>query len=124
MTRSVSSIVPTTGSATALEAVAAALRASGAFFVGRHHYAGIRQRIIDGNPALQEREQIKRLHLTEAITEALRARGIADATARLTAEFGTVAFHHAFTRWVTADDESDLGEFAVAVLDELRAAAA
>lgn len=110
--------------ATPLEAVAAALRASGGFFVGRHHHAGIRQRIIDANPALQEREQIKRLHLTEAVAEALRARGVADATARLTAELGTVAFHHAFTRWVTAEEDSDLGALAVAVLGELRAAAA
>ncbi|MHB1598745.1 MAG: TetR family transcriptional regulator [Acidimicrobiales bacterium] len=102
--------------ATPPEAVTAALRAAGGFFVGRHHHAGIRQRIIDANPALQEREQIKRLHLTEAITEALRARGVADATARLTAELGTVAFHHAFTRWVTAEQDTDFAELAVTVL--------
>jgi AcrR family transcriptional regulator len=106
-----------------LEAVAAALLAGGDFFVGRHHYAGIRQRIIDANPALREREQIKRLHLTEAIAEALRARGVADPAAQLTAELCTVAFHHAFTRWVTADDETPLGPLALAALRELRAAA-
>ncbi|MBW4030477.1 MAG: helix-turn-helix transcriptional regulator [Acidobacteria bacterium] len=102
----------------------AALEAAGGFFVDRHHHAGIRQRIIDAYPALQEREQIKRLHLTEAITEALRARGVTDATARPTAERGTVAFHHAFTRWVTAEQDTDLAEPAVTVLGELRAAAA
>ncbi|MAU94305.1 TetR/AcrR family transcriptional regulator [Microbacterium sp. UBA3394] len=106
-----------------LDAVAEALRAAGGFFVGRHRYAGVRQRIIDANPELQEREQIKRLHLTEAIAAALRARGVADATSRLTAELGTVAFSHAFSRWVTADDDSDLGALAVDVLAELRAAA-
>jgi AcrR family transcriptional regulator len=109
---------------TPLEAVAAALQAAGGFFAGRHDQARIRQRIIDANPALQEREQVKRLHLTEAIAEALRSRGVPDPTARLTAELGTVAFHNAFTRWVSAEDDSDLGALAVAVLGELRAAAA
>jgi AcrR family transcriptional regulator len=110
--------------AAALDAVAAALLAAGGFFVGRHRYATIRQRIIDSTPALREREQIKRLHLTEAIAEALSARGIPDSTARLTAELGTVAFHHAFTQWVSADEETQLGPLAVAALGELRAAAA
>ncbi|HEY0247199.1 MAG TPA: TetR family transcriptional regulator [Gryllotalpicola sp.] len=110
--------------ATPLDAVAAALRAAGGFFVGRHPHAGIRQRIIDANPALQEREQIKRLHLTEAMAEALHARGVPDPTARLTAELGTVAFHLAFVRWVTAERDSDLGALALDVLAELRAAAA
>ena len=107
-----------------LDAVAAALRASGGFFAGRHRYARIRQRIIDANPALQEREQMKRLHLTEAIADALRGRGVPDPTARLTAELGTVSFHQAFTRWVAAEEERDLGDVAVGVLGEVRAAAA
>jgi AcrR family transcriptional regulator len=107
-----------------LEAVSAALRAAGGYFVGRHYRAGVRQRILEANPALQEREQIKRLHLTEAIAEALRSRGVTDPTARLTAELGTVAFHNAFTRWVAAEEELDLGDLAVTVLAELRAAAA
>jgi AcrR family transcriptional regulator len=109
--------------ATPLEAVAAALQASGSYFVGRHHHAGIRQRIIDGNPALQEREQMKRRHLTDAIANALRARGVAGTKANLTAELGAVAFSQAFARWVTAEQESDLGALAVEVLGELRAAA-
>ena len=109
--------------ATPLETVAAALRATGPFFAGRHHYAGIRQQIITANPALREREQIKRLHLTEAMGQALRERGFPDATADLTAELGTVAFHRAFARWVAAERESDLGALAVRTLTELRAAA-
>jgi AcrR family transcriptional regulator len=107
-----------------LDAVTAALRASGGFFTARHDLARRRQSVIDTNPALQEREQIKRLHLTEAIAGALRERGVADGTARLTAELATVAFHQAFARWVSSPDDGDLGELAVAVLGELRAAAA
>ena len=110
--------------ASPLDAVAAALRATGPFFEGRHAYARQRNAIINANPALQEREQVKRLHLTDAIAAALRERGATDATAALTAELCTAAFHQAFARWVACDEESDLGELAVAVLDELRAAAA
>lgn len=107
-----------------LGAVSAALQAAGGFFVDRHGMAGVRQRIIDANPPLQEREQIKRLHLTEAIAGALRSRGVAEPTARLTAELGTVAFYHAFTHWVASEGDVDLGALAVTVLAELRAAAA
>lgn len=110
--------------ATPLDAVADALRATGAFFAGRHPYARQRSAVIGANTALQEREQVKRLHLTDAIAAALRARGVSDATAALTAELASVAFHQAFARWVACDEESDLGVLAVRVLDELRAAAA
>ena len=114
-------IADTPAGATPLEAVAAALQAAGSFFAGRHEGARIRQRIIDANPALQEREQIKRLRLTEAIASALQARGTPEAAARLTAELGTVAFHHAFARWVASiEDDADLGALALAVLRELR----
>lgn len=107
-----------------IDAAAAALAATGEYFAGRHPYARTRSRVINAHPALQEREQVKRLHLTEAIAAALVARGVPETTAALTAELTSAAFHQAFARWVAADDESDLGDLAVAVLDELRAAAA
>ncbi|MFC4243708.1 TetR/AcrR family transcriptional regulator [Gryllotalpicola reticulitermitis] len=110
--------------ATPMQALAAALTAAGGYFVGRHPYARQRNTVIAANPALQERELVKRLHLTEAVADALRSRGAHDATAQLTAELGTVAFHQAFARWVARDEDSDLGALALAVLDELRAAAA
>ncbi|MCL2516489.1 MAG: TetR/AcrR family transcriptional regulator [Microbacteriaceae bacterium] len=110
--------------ATPLEAVVAALRAAGGFFEGRHPYARRRTAVITSNAALLEREQIKRVHLTDAIAEALRERGAPAPVAALTAELGTVAFHQAFARWVAADVETDLGALAVQVLGELRAAIA
>ncbi|GAA4191582.1 TetR/AcrR family transcriptional regulator [Gryllotalpicola kribbensis] len=109
--------------ASPLDAAALALRAAGKWFEGRHPYARRRAAVIAAHPALQEREQVKRLHLTEAIAAALVARGTGEAAAALTAELTSVAFHQAFTRWVTADEESDLGDLAVGVLDELRALA-
>ncbi|GAA4167295.1 helix-turn-helix domain-containing protein [Gryllotalpicola koreensis] len=106
--------------ASPLDAGAAALRAVGAWFAGRHPYARRRAAVVAANPALQEREQVKRLHLTEAIAAALLARGAAQPAAALTAELISVAFHQAFVRWVAADEESDLGDLAISVLGELR----
>jgi AcrR family transcriptional regulator len=104
-----------------LDAAVLALRAVGEWFEGRHPYARHRAGVIDANPALQEREQVKRLHLTEAIAAALVARGTPAVQAALVAELTTVAFHQAFARWVAAAEESDLGALAIEVLAELRA---
>lgn len=109
--------------ASPFDAITAALRASGEWFAGRHPYARRRAAVIDANPALQEREQVKRLHLTEAIAASLVDRGVAAPAAALVAELASVAFHQAFARWVALDEESDLGELAVTVLGELRALA-
>jgi len=109
--------------ASPLDAATAALRAAGEWFEGRHPYARRRAAVIDAHAALQEREQIKRLHLSEAIAGALAARGTAPGAAALAAELTTVAFHQAFACWVAADEESDLGDIAVGVLAELRALA-
>lgn len=106
--------------ATPIEAVTAALRATGTFFRGRHQSARLRQRIIDANPALQERELIKRQHLIESIDRALQERGTPEPAARLTAELAAIAFHEAFSRWLATDTALDLGALAVSVLNELR----
>jgi AcrR family transcriptional regulator len=110
--------------ASPLDAAVLALRAAGRWFEGRHPYARRRATVVAAHAALQEREQVKRLHLTEAIAATLVARGVPEAAAALTAELTTVAFHQAFARWVALDEESDLGELAVGVLGELRALAA
>ena len=106
-----------------LDAITAALRAAGAWFEGRHPYARRRAAVIDANPALLERELVKRLHLTEGIAAALVARGAAAGAAALAAELATVSFYQAFARWVAEPEESNLGALAVSVLGELRALA-
>lgn len=107
-----------------LELVTAGLEAAGTTFAGMHRRSRRRQSVIDANPPLQEREQTKRMHLTEELAAALRHRGVDDPAAILTAELGTVAFHTAFTRWVRAEEEQDLARLATEVLSELRIAAA
>ena len=60
------------------------------------------------------------------VTDALAARGVPDATARVAGELGVLAFKQAFARWSDGepDDAGALGRHATTALDELRAAAA
>lgn len=107
-----------------LELIDAGLQSAGSFFAGMHQQSRRRQSVIDANPALQEREQMKRMHLTEQLGSALRARGVDDDLAGLVAELGAAAFHLAFARWVRADEEQDLAALASRTLGQLRRAAA
>ena len=109
--------------ASPLEAAESALDAAGPFFADRRDWALRRSAVIAANPALLEREAVKRAQLTDAIAGALRERGASDAAAALTAELAVVAFYQAFARWLVAGEESDLGVLAREVLAELRALA-
>jgi AcrR family transcriptional regulator len=91
-------------SVTALEAVTAAVGAAGAAldeFRGRE-FARARQRVIVANPELRERELIKLAGVTAGMAEALRARGVEEPEASMTAELGMAAFRVAFERWLAA----------------------
>ena len=76
----------------------------------RRPWSRRRQRVIDANPALQERESLKRVSLTDALTEALVDRGADDVDARLTAEIGVSAFFVAFRAWIRADEQRSLDD--------------
>ncbi|HEU0206195.1 MAG TPA: TetR family transcriptional regulator [Pseudolysinimonas sp.] len=106
-------------SATPLDAVGAALDAVGAVFVDLD-YSRTRQRIIDSDDSLQERELIKRDRLATAVTQALRARGVAEPTASLAAQTGIGVFHIAFASWIAPANTSSYAEIARGLLDELR----
>jgi AcrR family transcriptional regulator len=108
------------GSASALQAVSAALEAPGALFV--REFARRRQAVILGTPELQERELIKLASLTDALADALRRRGVRDPVARLAGETGMAVFRITFERWVTDPDERSWTEHlrdALAEFDEL-----
>ena len=94
-----------------LEAVGAALEAAGAVFVDLEH-SRTRQLVIDSDASLQERELIKKERLATAITDALRARGIGEPAASLTAHAGVGVFHVAFVSWIAvgAELERSLGK--------------
>jgi AcrR family transcriptional regulator len=107
-----------------LDAVAAALDAVTAGFEERRPFAARRQEIIASHPELQERELIKLASLAAAVADALRARGVGDPAAILTAEAGIAIFRVAFERWVDAGNTRSFQQIARDALRELRALAA
>jgi AcrR family transcriptional regulator len=99
-------------------ASATPLDAVGEVFVDLDH-SRTRQRIIDSNDSLQERELIKRDRLATAVTEALRARGVVDPTASLAAQTGIGVFHVAFAAWIAPTNTRSYADIARGLLAEL-----
>jgi AcrR family transcriptional regulator len=73
---------------------------------------------------LQERDALKTVSLAAAMTTALVARGVPEMTAHLAGELGVLAFKQGYARWSESDhhDGTGLAEYALAALDDLRAA--
>jgi len=112
-------------SATAADCLATALEAVGVVFTPqRHEFVLQRRSVIEAHSELQERELLKMARLGLAVTEALRARGADDVTARLAAEVGMLAFSTAFARWATPGNEEPFPAIARAALRELQDRAA
>lgn len=111
-------------SASPIDAVTVALEATGPMFEERRDSARRRQRVIDANTELRERELIKLESLASALADALRRRGVADPAATLTAEAGIAVFRVAFARWVSDSDSRDLPQHIRESLDELQAVTA
>jgi AcrR family transcriptional regulator len=108
-------------SASPLEAVGAALKATGELFTDRREHARRRQAVIEANAGLQERELIKLASLAVAMAEELGRRGVGELAAKLTAETGVAVFKVAFDRWINARKDTDLAQVVGDSLDELRA---
>ncbi|MDQ2653546.1 MAG: TetR family transcriptional regulator [Chloroflexota bacterium] len=100
-------------SATPMQLVAAAVR-SGADTLPDDQQGNARTRhgIIASNPALLERERHKGAAIADGVRQALRERGIDDATAVLAAESTVTIFHLAFTRWLDDDSARPLTDIA------------
>ncbi|MGP0027439.1 MAG: TetR family transcriptional regulator [Streptosporangiaceae bacterium] len=107
-----------------IDAVAAALQATGAIFDQRRALVRQRQTVIAANSELRERELIKLATLSAAIAGTLRERGVKDPAASLTAEAGIAVFKIAFERWITGPGQQDFGYFVRECLDELKAVTA
>jgi AcrR family transcriptional regulator len=105
----------------ALDLVTAGLISGSAFFTAeRRSWSRNRQRVIDANPALQEREARKRAVLADAMDAALRARGVPEVDARLVAEIGSALFSTAFRRWLADDEARPVDEIELELLARLR----
>ena len=104
------------------ELATAAIAAAGEFFPDdRRPWSRQRQSVIDANPALLERELLKRSALGDALTVAIRDRGIPETDARIATETGLTAFHLAFHRWIAPGEERALLEIEQDVLARMAA---
>ncbi len=108
-------------SAAPIDAVAQALKAAGALLQGRRSRARQRQRVIDANTDLRERELIKLASLAAALAEGLRARGVDEPAAHVTAEAGIAVFKVAFSRWLESSSEPELARHIDQGFAQLRA---
>ncbi|KAA2260664.1 TetR family transcriptional regulator [Solihabitans fulvus] len=94
--------------ASTLDLVAAALDATVDILGGDRVLARKRHTVIMANPDLRERELIKIAHMSAALADGLRRRGIGDTEASLAAEAGTAVYRVAYEQWVYAADDLDL----------------
>jgi AcrR family transcriptional regulator len=110
--------------ATAIEAVAAALDGTAAFFNDNRDFARQRSLVIAATAELRERELIKLATLSAALAEGLRSRGIHEPDASLAGEAGIAVFRVAFGRWVGESEQRSFSEIVGESLARLRALAA
>jgi AcrR family transcriptional regulator len=120
----VGAVAAAPAAAAPIDAVVAGLESVGDLLQERRDYARRRQAVIAANAELQERELIKLASLASAVAEALRARGVDEPSASLTAEAGIAVFRVAFERWVEEPDARDLPQIIRESLDQLRAVTA
>lgn len=105
----------------ALEIVIAAFEATEFFDPERREHARRRQRLLEANAELQERELMKLASLASAVAVALRSRGVAEPAATLAADAGLAVFRAAFGRWIEDADLQDFGCHVRHALADLRA---
>jgi AcrR family transcriptional regulator len=120
----VGGVIDAPASAAPIDAVAAGLVAGGETLQERRTFALKRAGVIAASAELQERELIKLATLGEALSDALRRRGVAEPAASLTAQAGIAVFHVAFARWVEKGNELELPDVIRDSLDALRAVTA
>jgi AcrR family transcriptional regulator len=107
-------------SATAVQAVSAALQVVGAIVQENSDIARLRHAIVSANAELRERELMKLAEIADAMAGALRDRDVPDSAARLVAETGVAVYRVAFARWCSGQGQPDLQQTLQDSMDELR----
>jgi AcrR family transcriptional regulator len=114
--------------ASPMDAVALGLdRACGAMTTFNRDLGPRLHAAIEANEELHSRSAMKSVVMAAAISEALRERGAPPTVAQVAAELGVLAFGSGYRAWVDPSHDADpgeLGPYARAALEELRAAAA
>jgi AcrR family transcriptional regulator len=83
-----------------LDVLLGAFRKAGRILEDNRPFSEPRLAVIAATPALRERELAKHASLTDALTEALRRRGVGDRLAGLAAQAGWATFQHAAEAWI------------------------
>ena len=110
--------------ASAIEAVAEALRATADFFHDNRAFGRQRNLVIAAHAELRERELIKLATLSAALAEGLRQRGVSEPDASLAAEAGIAVFRVAFAAWVSDGERRSFEQIVNESLARLKALAA
>ncbi len=118
--KSLAALEAAPASASTLEVVAAALDAVADLIGPDRELARQRHAVITANAELRERELIKLAHMSAALADGLRRRGVDDVGATLAAETGAAVYRVAFQRWVDAADDLDLRDAIRQSFDRLR----
>jgi AcrR family transcriptional regulator len=116
----VRAITDAPSSATAIDAVTAALQVVADMVQENPDPARLRYAVVSANAELRERELIKLAELAVAIADALRDRGIPGSAASLAAETGIAVYRVAFARWITDPAQRSLQETLRESMDELK----
>jgi AcrR family transcriptional regulator len=116
----VAAIQAAPASASALGLIGAVLDAAAVRFEEARQFASPRHRIIASSHELQERELIKAASLAAGMARALRARGLDDTAAALTAHTGVMLMHVAFEQWVDDPNQTPFQQVARDALARLR----
>ncbi len=120
----VNAVADAPAGAAPIDVVASALDAAAALLGARRDFAQRRHAVISANAELRERELIKLASLAAALADALRARGVKEPAASLTAEAGIAVFRVAFERWVAPKNKQSLARLIHASFAELKAVTA
>jgi AcrR family transcriptional regulator len=116
----VAAIEAAPASASAFAMIGAALAAAAAAFEEVREFAQLRHRIIASSPELRERELIKAESMAADMCGALRARGLADSVATLSAHTCIVIMHASYERWVDDPERTPFQQIAGDLLAQLR----
>ena len=123
--RIVAGIAACDASVPPLATVVLALQGAGeAVFEGERDTVVRRQRIVEANPELRERELGKQTVLTAAIAAALRGRGLEPDAALLTAGAGLLVQETALRAWTRPGESRPLSTFLAEAQEWLRATVA
>ena len=117
----VQTIVEAPATATPFEAVTEALEAFGseAFAPERRELSARRRAVIASHPELREREALKGIGLTAAMTDALKQRGVPELDSCVAAELGALAMKIAYERWIDSANDEDFRYLARQALEQV-----